>query len=94
MLFVVQGGVEYCSEQGAFDTAAQLFSYGHNSPVYRQFLWDPRIWPRFMQFGNGPKEALKYGFGHERIGGPGRCSGSTAEPGRAPGAPDLARRRP
>ena len=70
VLFVIHGGAEDWSERGAFDTAAQLFSYDHNSPVYQRFLWDPRIWPRFMQFGNGPKEARKYGFEYERIGGP------------------------
>ena len=70
MLFVIHGGAEDWSERGAFDTAAQLFSYDHNSPVYQRFLWDPRNWPRFMQFGNGPKEALKYGFEYERLGRP------------------------
>ncbi len=70
VLFVIHGGAEDWSERGAFDTAAQLFSYDHNSAVYQRVLWDPRIWPRFMQFGNGPKEGLKYGFEYERIGGP------------------------
>ncbi len=70
VLFIVHGGAEEWTDRGAFDTAAQLFSYDHNSPVYQRFLWDPRIWPRFMQFGNGPKEALKYRFEYERIGGP------------------------
>ena len=70
VLFVIHGGAEDWSERGAFDTAAQLFSYDHNSAVYQRFLWDPRIWPRFMQFGNGAKEALKYGFEYGRIGGP------------------------
>ena len=70
VLFVIHGGSEDWTDRGAFDTAAQLFSYDHNSAVYQRFLWDPRIWPRFMQFGNGPKEALKYRFEYERIGGP------------------------
>ena len=70
VLFVIHGGSEDWTDRGAFDTAAQLFSYDHNSPVYQRFLWDPRVWPRFMQFGNGPKEGLKYRFEYERIGGP------------------------
>ncbi len=70
VLFVIHGGAQDWSERGAFDTAAQLFSYDQNSAVYQRFLWDPRTWTRFMQFGNGPKEALKYGFEYDRIGGP------------------------
>ena len=70
VLFVIHGGSEDWTDRGAFDTAAQLFSYDRNSPVYQRFLWDPRVWPRFMQFGNGPKEGLKYRFEYERIGGP------------------------
>ena len=69
VVFVIHGGAEDWTDRGAFDTAAQLFSYDPNSPVYQRFLWDPRIWPRFMQFGNGPKEALKYSFEYERVGG-------------------------
>ena len=77
VLFVVHGGSEDWTDRGAFDTAAQLFSYDHNSAVYQRFLWDPRIWPRFMDFGNGPKEGLKYRFEYERIGGPSPFYGIT-----------------
>ena len=77
VLFVIHGGSEDWTDRGAFDTAAQLFSYDHNSAVYQRFLWDPRIWPRFMDFGNGPKEGLKYRFEYERIGGPSPFYGIT-----------------
>lgn len=47
----------------------QIFAYDPHSRVYQGVIWNPKIWPRMLSFGNAPKERGKYDFEYARIGG-------------------------
>jgi len=69
VLIVSHGGFEVFGEKETWESTMQIFSYDHNSPVYKQIIWNPEYWPEILKAGNAPKEKGKYSFEYERIGG-------------------------
>ncbi|MEO1335078.1 MAG: hypothetical protein AAFV29_05525, partial [Myxococcota bacterium] len=69
VLYAVHGGGDIWSPQANFDSAIQIFSYDRNSFVYNNLIWNPGLWP-FLAFDEGGvRQARKYDFEYERIGG-------------------------
>jgi len=69
VLYVVHGGFDEYSDAALWDSTVQIFAHDSNSIVYKTVLWNPKLWPRVLGFGNAPKEIGKYSFELERIGG-------------------------
>jgi len=69
VIFLVHGGFSEYRDGNLFDSTLQIFSYDPNSMIYQRVLWNKQMWPMIMKAGNAPKEAGKYSFEIERIGG-------------------------
>jgi len=69
VVYIVHGGFDEYSEAALWDSTLQIFSHDPNSIVQKMVMWNPKMWPRVLQFGNAPKEIGKYSFEIERIGG-------------------------
>lgn len=68
VLMLVHGGTEF-TDASRWDSTLQIFFYDPNSPVYQRIIWNKAAWPMILRAGNAPKEAGKYDFEIERIGG-------------------------
>ncbi len=69
VVYVVHGGFTQTSQQGLWSATLQIFAYDPHSAVYKNVIWNPKMWPRILNFGNAPKERGKYAFEFARIGG-------------------------
>ncbi len=69
VLYIVHGGFDEYSDAALWDSTLQIFAHDPNSIVYKSVIWNPKLWPRVLGFGNAPKEIGKYAFEVERIGG-------------------------
>jgi len=69
VLYIVHGGFDEYSDAALWDSTLQIFSHDENSIVYKSVIWNQKLWPRVLGFGNAPKEIGKYSFELERIGG-------------------------
>ncbi len=70
VVYLVHGGSDDHSDESSWNATMQIFAYDPHSTVYKQVIWNPKIWPRMLSFGNAPKEKGKYSFEHRRIGRP------------------------
>lgn len=69
VVYVFHGGNDSESLRSSWEATLQMFAYDPNSVVFRNVIWNPRIWPQVLRFGNAPKEIEKYAFEFARIGG-------------------------
>jgi len=70
VIYLFHGGADDYSDESSWNATMQIFGYDPNSTVYQRVIWNPKVWPRMLSFGNAPKERGKYSFEHARIGGP------------------------
>ncbi len=68
VLLLVHGGTEF-TDTSQWDSTLQIFFYDPNSVVYQRIIWNRAAWPMILKAGNAPKEAGKYAFEADRIGG-------------------------
>lgn len=69
-IYLFHCGSDDYSSESSWNATMQIFGYDPHSRVYQGVIWNPKIWPRMLSFGNAPKERGKYQFEHERIGRP------------------------
>lgn len=69
VIYLFHGGSDESSQASSWNATMQIFAYDPYSRVYQGVIWNPKIWPRMLGFGNAPKERGKYDFEYERIGG-------------------------
>ena len=69
VIYVFHGGFSERDPSSLWDATLQIFSYDPHSAVFQNVIWNDRIWPSLLDFGNAPKERGKYDFEYRRVGG-------------------------
>jgi hypothetical protein len=77
VVYVFHGGSSETGPQSSWDSTMQIFSYDPNSRVYQNVIWNSKVWPSMLRFGNAPKELRKYAFSYVRIGSNDPATGLT-----------------